>query len=202
MSSIWKYFTILSDNKNKAKCESCKKGFACPGGTTSGLKNHLKLKHKEIFRKFEAESTKVLKNQSNKRPAENDVETNEPRLKQRTIADCLPQNDDTLDKAITEAIIDFLSDSGVAFRVIGLESFHKLMKVANKRIKLKHPVTYSRMVKVKAEDILREIHEIIAAVKGDLSCLSFTTDLWTSGAGEPFMSLTIHFIDSNWHLFR
>ena len=61
MSSIWKYFTILSDNKNKAKCESCKKDFACPGGTTSGLKNHLKLKHKEIFLKFEAESTKVLK---------------------------------------------------------------------------------------------------------------------------------------------
>ena len=59
------------------------------------------------------------------------------------------------------------------------------MKVANKRIKLKHPVTYSRMVKVKAEDILREIHEIIAAVKGDLSCLSFTTDLWMLRFAPP-----------------
>ena len=55
MSSIWKNFTILSDNKNKAKCESCKKDFACPRGTTSGLKTHLKSKHKEIFLKFEAD---------------------------------------------------------------------------------------------------------------------------------------------------
>ena len=142
MSAIWKYFSMLSDDKNKARCDSCKKQISCPGGTTSALKNHLEFKHKDIFLEFQAASNKPKQSQSKKRPAENDLDTDQPKMKQRTIGDCLPPNDDALDKAITDAIIDFLADSGVVFRVVGLESFKKLIKIANKRIKLKHPVEY------------------------------------------------------------
>ena len=201
MSAIWKYFTKLSVDKNRAKCEACKKDFCCPGGTTSALSNHLKSQHNELYLKYK-EASKPTQNTSKKRPAEDAIVNDQPKSKQRTIGDCAPPSDDALDKAITDAILDFLADSGVAFRVVGLASFQKLMNIANKRIKLKHPITYSRMVKVKAEEIKRELHEIITAVKGDLSCLGFTTDLWTSGAGEPFMSLTIHLIDKNWNLHR
>ena len=84
MSAIWKYFTILTDDKNKARCDSCKKK-SCPGGTTSGLKNQLKIKHKNLFLQFEAASTKPKQSQSTKHPAENDTETNQPKRKQRTI---------------------------------------------------------------------------------------------------------------------
>ena len=76
------------------------------------------------------------------------------------------------------------------------------MKIANRRIKLKSPVTYSRLVKVKAAEIKKELCEIIIAVKEDLNSVGFTTDLWTSNAGDPFMSLTMHFIDKDWHLYR
>ena len=39
-------------------------------------------------------------------------------------------------------------------------------------------------------------------VKGDFTCAAFTTDMWTSAAGDPFMGLTIHFIDKHWRLHR
>ena len=196
MSAIWNYFTRLSSDRNKARCDTCKKELACTGGTTTCLSNHLKGKHKDLHKNFENAS----KPKKCPAPAE-DQPKPEPK-KTRTIEDCMPPSDDALDKAVTDAIIDFLADSGVAFRVVGLASFEKLMKIANKRIKLKHPVTYSRMIKVKAEEIKKDILAILNAVKEDVSCLGFTTDLWTSGAGEPFMGLTIHLIDKNWHLHR
>jgi hypothetical protein len=76
------------------------------------------------------------------------------------------------------------------------------MKIANKRINLKHPTTYSRLMKAKAAELKQDIMDIVAAVKGDLVCAGFTTDMWTSSAGDPFMSLTLHFIDKNWRLHR
>jgi len=33
-----------------------------------------------------------------------------------------------------------------------------------------------------------------------LGYCSATTDLWTSSAGDPYMTFTIHFIDANWDL--
>ena len=122
--------------------------------------------------------------------------------KAKKLEDCIPLSDDGFDKAITDAIVDFLADSGVAFRVVGLESFQKLMNIANKRIKLKHPTTYSRLVQTKATEIKQDLLDIISAVKDDVSCIGFTTDLWTSRSGDPFMSLTVHFIDKNWIMHR
>ena len=174
MSAIWKVFTRI--NNDKATCNTFKKEFACKGGTPSGLKNHLEKKHKELYEQYIKE-TEAKSAPPKKRPADNEPNNGQPKMKDRKIEDCLNETNANLDKAITEAIIDFLADAGVAFRVDGLASFEKLMKIANRRIKLKHPTTYSRLVKVKAEKIRKDILEIIAAVKGDLNCVGFTTDL-------------------------
>ena len=125
-----------------------------------------------------------------------------PKTNQTKLEDCVPKSDKDLNDAIDDAIVDFLADSGVAFKVVGLESFKNLMKLANRRIKLKHRTTYSKLVKVKAEEIRKEILSIITAVKGDLTTVGFTSDMWTSCSGNPFMSLTCHFIDKNWELQR
>ena len=58
------------------------------------------------------------------------------------------------------------------------------------------------MVKLKATQIKQEIIDIVSTVKADLNCAGFTTDMWTSASGDPFMSLTLHFIDKNWRLHR
>ena len=138
---------------------------------------------------------------TSKRPAAPST-SSKPKTKQAKLEDCIPQNADSLNRAIEDAIVDFLADSGVAFRVVGLASFKKLMEIANRRIKLKHPKTYARLVKAKDADIKQDLLDIIAAVKGDLGCVGFTTDMWTSISGNPFMSLTVHFIDKDWVLHR
>jgi hypothetical protein len=128
--------------------------------------------------------TKSKAKPSKKRPGE--ILDNSPFMKQKKLEDCIPESNDALDKAITEAIVEFLADSGVAFRVVGLPSFKKLMRIANRRIKLKHPTTYSRLVRNKADEIRQDLLDIITAVKEDVSCVGFSTDLWTSRSGHPF----------------
>ena len=154
---------------------------------------HLKIKHPNLFKSLE-ESNPAKSNQPKKRAAETEQSSVDP--KQRKLEDCAPANQQTLNKAIDDAIVDFLADSGVAFRVVGLASFDKLMKLVNRRINLEHPTTYSRLIKIKAAEIKQDIVDIIAAVKGELTVAAFTTDMWTSNAGNPFMSLTIHFIST------
>ena len=153
----------------------------------------MKASHKEIMAQIDA--VKATK----KRPA--DEPASKP-AKQVKLTDCIPESAESLNKALDEALVELFADSGIAFRVAGLKSFEKVLKVANKRIKLKDPRTYSRMTKLKAKEIKEEILEIIEAVKGDLNCCGFTTDMWTSAAGDPFMSLSLHFIDKDWVLHR
>ena len=178
MSAVWKYFNRIGSDKNKATCNECKKEYTCTGGTTSSLKNHLDKKHKELYQQYITETNAKLV-PSKKRPADDQLSNKFPKLKERKIEDCINETEVALNKAISDAIVDFLADAGVAFRVVGLASFERLMKIANRRIKLKSPVTYSRLVKVKAAEIKKELCETIIAVKGDLNSVGFTTDLWT-----------------------
>ena len=199
VSAIWKLFTRDDGNPDRSSCNTCGRSYGSKGGTTSSLINHLKSCHPDAYEQY-CDETKVKANPTKKRPAA--AAATNPFLKQKRLEDCIPQSEDALDKAITDAIVDFLADSGVAFRVVSLPSFHNLMKIANRRIKLKHPTTYSRLVKTKAEEVKQDVLDIISAVEADVSCIGFTTDLWTSRSGHPFMSLTVHFIDKDWELHR
>ena len=125
-------------------------------------------------------------------------------LQKKTTANFFGESDAALDKRVTEAIITFLADSGVAFMTVGRSSFVNLIKTANKRIKLKSPKQYMRLTKVRAEEIDKAIRDIIRTIrnKGDIKSVAFTTDIWTSRSQDAYISLTIHFIDKHWHLHR
>ena len=72
-----------------------------------------------------------------KRKAEEE-HPDEPDAKKNTLIKMFAQESDAaLDKRITDSIITFLADSGVAFQVVGRSSFINMIKTANRRIKLK-----------------------------------------------------------------
>ena len=49
----------------------------------------------------------------------------------------LVPNRDLLQKKLDEAVVEFLADSGVAVRVVELDSFKKLFKIVNPNIDIK-----------------------------------------------------------------
>jgi hypothetical protein len=148
ISAVWQHFTRTAEDNTRATCHTCKKTHDVHGGdTTSSLKNHLKIKHPDLFKSLE-ESNQAKSYLPKKRAAENGEPSVDP--KQRKLEDSVPATQQALSKAIDGAIVDFLTDSGVTFRVVGLASFDKLMKFANRCINLKHPPTYSRLTKIKS----------------------------------------------------
>ena len=49
-----------------------------------------------------------------------------------------------------EAIVKFLSDSGVAFRVVDLDSYKEMLKITNDKVQVKSRSYHSKFVTMKA----------------------------------------------------
>ena len=128
--------------------------------------------------------TRCMKLHPKKRPGASPSQSKAP-SKQPKLESVVPQNDAAVNKAFDDALVDFLAESGIAFK--------RMMNIVNRRIKVKHPMTYNRMVKNKAEKIKKDLINILTVAKANFNCVGFTTDLWTFRSGNPFMSLDCSF---------
>ena len=54
-----------------------------------------------------------------------------------------------------------------------------MINVSNNRLDVKDPTTVSRHVDKVANNVLRDVCDVIAAVSKDLPSIGFTSDLWT-----------------------
>ena len=72
-----------------------------------------------------------------------------------------------------------------------------MQKIANGKIKPLSGSTISRDIKKLYES---EKAALIKILKANTSNFSFTTDLWTSPKGVPFMAVTCHYTDDNFKL--
>ena len=193
-SKIWKYWQVLSDNPDKAKCTICEKVLGCKKGTTSALITHLKTHHTKQYEEFTSSSA-TSSGSSSTRKLQN--KGNQP-----TISNFMPKSNVATQKALDEQIAKWLAESGVAFRQIDLPSFKKLINIANDKLKVKGRTFYSKLVSNLAEEARRDIINILQHSKSHLKSVSFTTDIWTSRNGDPFISLTLHFITADWDLLN
>ena len=190
---LWTLF--LKKDNGKAECTICKSLIDCKGGTTSGLIKHLKAKHGEKHAEFL--KSKEVKEASKRKTG---TKNSDDGMKQPKLDFGIP--DAALTKRVDDAVVSFLAETGTAFNVVAQPSFKKLMNVANRKVQLKDPTTYSRKISEMAKEMSKDINDIIETVKPDLQSVGFTTDLWTSRAGHSYMSLTTHFIDKSWKLHR
>ena len=129
-SLFWEYFTPL-DGVEKAECNECKKPIATGGGTTSGLKKHLKI-HKQVYEDYLMKQSERDKNKEKpvkKRPSAAD--NFEKPLKQMKIGFGNETFEET-QKIFDETLVYFVAETGTAFNVLGTDAFKDVIKVANK----------------------------------------------------------------------
>ena len=177
-SFLWDYFE--QPKGEKAKCNNCKKEVSCVGGTTSGLKKHLKV-HPNVLEEYlrkQEEREKEVKGV--KRPAEDQAETKP--LKQMKLDFGAKEVTKAKQVDFDEALVNFVAETGVSFNVIGHQSFKDLIGVANRQINVKSSRTVSRKVEESAGSVLSDVSDILAAVKSTIPSIGFTTDMWTSRA--------------------
>ena len=173
---LWDYFE--PPKGEKAKCNLCKKEVSCVGGTTSGLKKHLKahLSVLEEYLKKHEEREKEVKGA--KRVAEDQAETKP--LKQMKLDFGASEVTKAKQVDFDDALVNFVAETGVSFNVIGHQSFRDLIEVANRQIIVKSSQTVSRKVKATADSVLSDVSDILAAVRSTIPSIGFTTDMWTS----------------------
>lgn len=117
---------------------------------------------------------------------------------QRLLLDMTPYDSKSeRHKAITLAVTEYITSGMVPIYTVDKAVFVRLLKVLDPRYKLPGRNVFTK------KEIPNQYMECKNQIKQDLANatgISCTMDGWSSVARDPYMSLTAHFIDSNWTL--
>lgn len=192
---VWDYFIKLT--AEEAKCKKCKKILKTPTGTTSGLSRHLNT-HPSLATEFKTAqltaSTKQSKDSS--------------KVKQKNIAQCFNQatqwaSDSPKSLKITKQIACWMAKSFHPYSLVEEKGFKDLMKEVVPLYTVPSRTTFSRNIVPKLYDETKlKVSSILTNELEEAKSLSFTTDLWSSGSGDSYMSLTLHYLDKEFKIKR
>ena len=194
-SLLWNHFRKNDTKDAVALCNYCGTGIGTLGGNTSGLKKHLSARHPSMYAEFSKNQQESVKRKLNASATESC--SKQPKVDSYITAVQKYANDSNVQRDFDTAIVDFLCDSFTPFYATGRQSFRKLFDIANPRITVKHPTTYSRLANDMSKQILSDIYSIVSTLKHDLESVAYTSDLWTSRIGDSYLSLTLQFIDTD-----
>lgn len=195
-SLLWgTYFTRIG---NEGKCLACKKVLQCKGGNTVGLSRHLSAVHRKLSLEYESAVAKKASERAKRGRNESGNSLPPQKKAKEDFFKMHVVEDKVVSEHFHDALVEHIADSFASFGQFGTESFQKCVTTLNKRVKVKHPTTLSRMATGKSESVRKEVAAILRAVKADLMSIAFTTDLWTSRASHSFICLTLSFLDKEW----
>nr|CAH7748444.1 unnamed protein product [Callosobruchus chinensis] len=189
-SSIWEYFTKLSDEA-KAKCNICAVILSLNGAATSNITRHMKLKHPTINlsesrkRKLsvteEEEQTEKPINASIKEVILNKQNNiNSSHLKQR--------------HSVDNQLLKLIVKDYQPFNIVDSKDFQKLVNMLNPNYELPSRKVLSNTL---LNNAYEKVFEDIRIELQNVEYVSITTDGWTSLNNESFYAITCHFIDDN-----
>ncbi|XP_039519610.1 E3 SUMO-protein ligase ZBED1-like [Pimephales promelas] len=100
-------------------------------------------------------------------------------------------------KEITDAITNHICKDMVPAYIVSKDGFRRLIQTLDKRYQLPSRTHFTRVA-------IPEMYEKCkAGVEYELKKVKFyatTTDMWSSRTMEPYMSLTVHYIDDNYEI--
>ncbi|KAL3972567.1 protein-disulfide reductase (glutathione) [Sarotherodon galilaeus] len=197
-SVIWNWFGFRqSDTEQKnIICKLCRATVISKTGNTSNLFHHLKTKHILEYQESQKLRTAQRPNQSsgNKKGDLTRQQTNIFQAFSKGTPYAKPSQR-WID--ITNAITVYLCKDMVPFLTVEKSDFKNMVKTLDPRYEVPDRKRFSRTEMPKLFDQVRE------QVKKELRSIKHyatTTDLWLSRTMEPYISLTVHFINGEWKL--
>jgi hypothetical protein len=95
----------------------------------------------------------------------------------------------------------FLSLANLPFSLIENKGFQLFIKYLCPRANLKSPNTYYRhKLPMVYKNLRKEVKEVIEKDIPSCDMVALTTDGWTARNGDPFVSLTLHYVDAMYEL--
>ena len=192
-AAVWKHFGFRKDSHGKlmksdrAVCKICHKSVSHGGGTTN-LRNHLKAVHSTVY-------YELFPTPSSSTVGEGMTQTQGTVDRYLVHTDKLTSNSQRY-KALVEACADFITKDMRPVSVVDGIGFLKLMQIAEPRFTVPCRKTIMKMIDEKYRTLKHSIHGEIAQQRN----ISLTTDMWTSRRGDGYISLTCHFLTSQFDM--
>ena len=193
---VWKYFGFETDANgsplrvDSPKCRLCQATVAAKDSNTSNLYSHLRNKHPQEF--LIAQRASSSKTKSSHRSAQASIL--DSWSKQRPLSSSSKEH-----KALTNSVTCCLARDMLPLSTVDKPGFRAMLHQFNPRYVLP---TCKHFTKVAVPALVNEVKsKIEEQIKNkELDYFAATTDLWTSAAGDPYITFTTHYIDSSWEL--
>ncbi|KAI4878296.1 hypothetical protein NFI96_010735, partial [Prochilodus magdalenae] len=98
---------------------------------------------------------------------------------------------------VTNAVTKFIAREMLPMRLVESESFTELVNVLEPRYTVPSRKYFSGTA---LPTLYNDTRRAVEKEVQNLTHFATTTDLWSSRTSEPYLSLTIHFIDESWRL--
>lgn len=177
-------YTVL-----QVTCDLCDKNIKVSHSSTSNLYQHLQRHHPKEYSSVAPKASVRGLNPDYK-------EKNE--LGQKTLFEMVPydKNKDR-HKALVSAVTNYLISGQVPLYTVDKKSFRNMLSTFDSRFKCPSRNYFTNTAIPETYNI--EKAKLIENLQS-ISYFSCTMDGWTSIAGDPYLSLTIHYIDHEWTL--
>ena len=103
-------------------------------------------------------------------------------------------------KQFDKLFVELLASNLLPFSLADSPEWHKIVEFLNKTVNIKTSTTYSKQTEKYAAEIMADVKKMISDLCDAGGAV--TTDLWTSRAGDSYISGTMHFIDKDFRLHR
>ena len=199
-SVVWKYFALRSDETTKqpindgyAYCRQCKKKVAARNGNTSNLISHLRYNHPSVYAEFT-----TLKTDKDK--AGNSVTHgthSQPSIEEALMSSQSYDNKSKKWVELTNAVTYCIAKDMLPLYTVEKAGFRKMLAALDKRYK---PPSRNYMSRVAIPAAYSTTKEQVVRDVGQIEYYSATTDCWSSQGLKPYLSYTVHYVDSEWSL--
>lgn len=182
---------MSDEQQNNVFCRECRKSVATKGSSTTNLYHHLQLRHKVQYE----ECVKL------RAVAQTAKSSEVPAVKQTTLQHSYTRAvpyDTKSEKwgEITKAVAYHIAKDMVPISTVEQEGFIQLLKTLDRRYQLPSRKYFTREALPK---MYTDVRQSLAAQLTKVSHFALTTDMWSSRTCEPYMSVTIHFME-DWEL--
>ncbi|XP_071344173.1 E3 SUMO-protein ligase ZBED1-like [Trachinotus anak] len=183
-SPVWEFFGFYKSGRNQTNvvCKLCKNVVPTKSGNTTNLFYHLSRAHA-------LEHSRIKQ----PRPIQQKQQTTTERYSTSVPYD----KSSKCHKDITEAVAYYIAKDMLPLSTVEKPGFKNLLHVLDPRYVLPGRKYFSKTAITKLYLKCKESvqQEILSA-----KYFATTSDLWSSRTSEPYISLTIHFIDEEWNL--
>lgn len=172
-SHVWLHMEKVNEQqKIRCKVGDCSKIYS-DSTSTRVLSNHLKVEHK------------IAKQSLDSSDSEQETVTSPKniRLSEQT--------------RLTDLFLTFLINNIQAFMLADDPDFKKFVFGLNNKYVLPCRKTVREQIKIRYERCLNDVKVMVRTIRAKVH---ITIDIWTSPCSDPYMSVTLHFVDNQWKL--